>query len=215
MSLAFLTARGPAAESPIAALLAERAATFERRGGWSVATSVGSPQEESHAIAASVGWADLSHLTKHELSSGGPGERGRALAIGGALWCWISDGRRLLLRESAEHSNPIDAVDVTTQLGAIALGGPLAREVIARFCALDLRPSVAPAGSFLPGSVARTPGYVLVASADRYLLLFGAAFSEYLWTVVSDAGEHLGGRVVGADATGPLLEPGAGTVSHA
>ena len=57
-----------------------------------------------------------------------------------------------------------------------------------------------PVGAFRPGSVARTPGMVLREAEDRYLMLFGAALGEYVWTVVADAAGHLGGGPVGADA---------------
>jgi glycine cleavage system aminomethyltransferase T len=89
-------------------------------------------------------------------------------------------------------------VDLTTGYAALLLAGPRAQETIARFCALDLRQ--AGPGDRLAGSIARTPGLVLVEAPARYLLLFGAALSEYMWTVVSDAGRSLGGRPAGWDA---------------
>jgi sarcosine oxidase gamma subunit len=84
--------------------------------------------------------------------------------------------------------------------------GPQAREVIARFCALDLRRQVAPPGSFRPGSIARQPGMILVQAEQRFLLLFGWAVGEYMWAVVEDAARSLGGGPAGAGALAPLSE---------
>jgi hypothetical protein len=50
-----------------------------------------------------------------------------------------------------------------------------------------------------PGSVARTPGLVIREDDERYLLLVGSAYGEYLWTVVADAAGHLGGGPIGVD----------------
>jgi sarcosine oxidase gamma subunit len=82
----------------------------------------------------------------------------------------------------------------------MTLAGPLCRELLARFCAIDVRPAVSPVASFRPGSVARTPGYVLVEGEDRLLIMVGWALGQYLWDVVADAAAHLGGGPVGVDA---------------
>jgi heterotetrameric sarcosine oxidase gamma subunit len=92
--------------------------------------------------------------------------------------------------------------DVTTAFAALAVLGPLAREVLARLTALDLRPAVAPRDAFRPGSVARVPAMVLREGESRFLLLFGAALGHYMWTAVADAAERLGGAPVGVDALG-------------
>ena len=47
---------------------------------------------------------------------------------------------------------------------------------------------------------------VASSSVEPFLMLFGAAVASYMWTVVSDAGAHLGGGPVGADAV-RLEEP--------
>jgi heterotetrameric sarcosine oxidase gamma subunit len=94
----------------------------------------------------------------------------------------------------------VTMTDVTSGLAALTLGGPGARELLARFCAIDARPAVMPIGAFRPGSVARTSGYVLREDDERLLVLVGWALGHYLWTVVADAAEHLGGGPVGVEA---------------
>jgi heterotetrameric sarcosine oxidase gamma subunit len=95
---------------------------------------------------------------------------------------------------------PDDALDVTCNYAALTIIGPQARETIARFCALDLRPQTSPPHSFRPASIARQPGMLLVQDEDRFLLLFGWAIAEYMWTVVADAANPLGGSPIGIDA---------------
>jgi heterotetrameric sarcosine oxidase gamma subunit len=237
VSLAFLTAatavEGPSAESPFASVIAADGGIFEARDGWRVATRFSAPAIEDGVRAGSVGWADASHLTKLEIqvSASRSGELERlagGLALGTAVrahdawWCLVTPARALVLAEPAQHAalreelertNGLHVLDVTTQFCALRLGGPQARETLARFCALDLRDARAPVGAFLPGSVARTPGFVLREAADQFLVLNGAALAEYLWTVVSDAGRRLGGQPVGADAfdvpAAPVQEAGA------
>lgn len=91
-------------------------------------------------------------------------------------------------------------LDLTSAYAGLWLLGPLAREVFARVSALDLRPAVAPVAALRPGSVARTPAIVLREREDGYLVLFGAAYAEYMWTAVVDAVQRLGGAPVGVDA---------------
>jgi hypothetical protein len=52
--------------------------------------------------------------------------------------------------------------------------------------------------------VARTPGAVLREGEERFLMLFGAALGQYVWTVVADAAASLGGGPVGLDALDPI-----------
>ena len=54
--------------------------------------------------------------------------------------------------------------------------------------------------------MARTPGAVLRQSDERWLMLFGAALGQYMWTVVADAAESLGGGPVGVDALTPVAQ---------
>ena len=229
-SLAFLSP-GPSAlaKSPMEPGAAAAGATFEERDGWKVAVSF---RNESFS---QVGFADLSHLGKIELqaerddlaamvesASGGASlELGRATPAEGAWWCPYSPTRAVVLcpaadtvalrdrltATAADANGLASVIDITAAQGAMAILGPLAREVFARFTAIDLRPQVTPVHGWRPGSVARTGGAILCEAHDRYLMLFGAAFGQYIWTTVADAAEHLGGGPVGVDALPPLDSP--------
>jgi glycine cleavage system aminomethyltransferase T len=212
-ALAFLSTGDTLAVSPLASGTAAAGATFEARDGWEVAVRCADPGVEALARRQAVAWADVSHLPKYELQ--GPAAAldaldplpaaGDGLAVrdgDGAWWCRATPTRALVLGRAAapDAGSSVSLLDVTSQLGALRVAGPLGRELFARFCALDLRPQATPPGAFRPGSVARTPGYVLCEAPDRWLMLFGSAYGAYVWELVSDAGMHLGGRPVGVDA---------------
>jgi glycine cleavage system aminomethyltransferase T len=210
VSLAFLSCSGAAAaRSPLLDAALRHGARTEARDGWEVVASFGDPAAEAAACSANVGFADFSHLAKLELNYGGgrtfsPGEAQRLeagwrcpvrptldLVIAEPTWAGAA-------RESLETEGSV--CDLTSSLAAISIAGPRARETIARFCAIDTRAASLPLAGFRPGSVARTPGYLLRDGEERFLMLFGAAFAEYVWEVVADAAGRLGGRPVGADS---------------
>jgi glycine cleavage system aminomethyltransferase T len=193
VSFEFLEPSGDAvARSPMEGQALAAGARMELRDGWNVAVAY--PGDRPEAAA----WVDSSHLTKLEVA--GPHQRapGTASRADGAWWCPVTRDRMLVIGGARDLVD--DHVEVTTALAALTIVGPLAREVFARFCALDLRPQAMPVGAFRPGSVARTPGYVLREDDERFLMLFGWALGEYMWTVVADAAERLGGGPVGVDA---------------
>ena len=200
-ALAFLSptaASGDAiARSPMERMARDAGARFEARDGWNVAV-----EYEHAASEAPVACADVSHRRKWELG-GTSGEFGTAIRHGDTWLCPLTASRALLIGAATA---PDDAIDVTCNYAALTILGPNARETIARFCAIDLRPHVSPPHSFRPGSIARQPGMIVVEAENRYLLLFGWALGEYMWTVVEDAARHLGGGPVGANALAPVSE---------
>ncbi len=146
-------------------------------------------------------------------------ELGRASRTpdGATWWCPITPSRLLVLSEPTSSWDVRSAVDgaaaqagdrlltvadVSCGLAAMTLVGPGANELLARFCAIDVRPRVTPVAAFRPGSVARTPGYLLREDEQRLLLLVGWALGAYLWEVVADAAAGLRGGPVGSDALG-------------
>jgi glycine cleavage system aminomethyltransferase T len=207
MSLAFLSVEAEAgvlARTPMQRQAAAAGARFEGRDGWNVAVCYAGED------AAAGGWADVSHLAKVELH-GAPAvalERGRAARLGGAWWCPLTVERTLVIGGApGDRAGEATAVDVTTCYGALALCGPAAREILSRFTAIDAREASLPVCGLRPGSVARTPGLLLREAPDRFLMLFGWALGEYMWTVVADAAAATGAGPIGVDA---LPEPVAG-----
>jgi glycine cleavage system aminomethyltransferase T len=171
---------GVLARSPMERQAQAAGARFEERDGWNVAVS--------YPASGSPTWTDMSHLRKREVHGPHQLAAGTATRVDGAWWCPVTRDRALVIGDA-----DADGLDITTSLAALAIAGPRAREVFARFCALDLRDKRMPVGAFRPGSVARTPGYVLREDDERFLMLFGWALGEYMWTVVADAAGSLGG----------------------
>ena len=218
---------GIVAHSPMERLAKAAGARLEVRDGWNVALDFDVPP-------GTVAWTDTSHLVKLELQAspadlavivargaGGAGlEHGRASRAAGAWWCPLTDQRALVLcepRAAAALREALEAAvadvpgaagltEVTTVYAALTITGQQARELFARFCSLDLRDVSTPVRGLRPGSVARSPGLVLRESGDRFLMLFGWALAEYMWTVVADAARHLGGGPAGVEALAPLEE---------
>jgi glycine cleavage system aminomethyltransferase T len=218
MNLDFLTvaADDAVAHSPMEPLVRAAGARFEVRDGWNVAVEFGAGAPDA---GPRVGWADSSHLAKLELQGSAEGidaAAGTELTFGTAVrqhdgwWCRLTATRALIVgaspaaRERVNDADGVNVLDVTSNFAAMTIVGPLAREVFARFCALDLRPAVTPVRALRPGSIGRQPGILIREAEDRFLFLFGWATGEYMWSIVTDAGEHLGGRPIAADALAAL-----------
>jgi heterotetrameric sarcosine oxidase gamma subunit len=224
------------ARSPMERMAVDAGARLSRVEGWSVPNAYSEPSIEWERLTRTVAFADRSSLAKLEIQAepqelgrivalaadddGVTLEPGLAERVSGTWWCPVTPSRVLALSEpdeapalratveaaTAEADSTVTVLDVTCGLAALSLIGPSARELLARFCAIDVRPALAPPGAFRPGSVARTPGYVLVETKDRLLVLVGWALGEYLWQVVADAAKQLGGGPVGAEALVHHLE---------
>jgi sarcosine oxidase subunit gamma len=177
-------------------------------------------QAEPRALARIVAQASEQAAGEELTLEPGRASRSAQGATTGTWWCPVTPGRVLVLSDPAsapavrvavaqaveQERSTVSVIDVTCGLAALSLIGPGARELLARFCAIDVRPTLAPPTAFRPGSVARTPGYLLVEAHECLLVLVGWALGEYLWQVVADAASELDGGPVGAEALTHYLE---------
>jgi glycine cleavage system aminomethyltransferase T len=200
------------------------AEALRQTGGWADVSHLGKLELQAAP-------AELDALVA-QITDGATLELGRATRACSAWWCPLTRSRALVICEpgaqrgagglgqqiadAAQTAAPsASVVEVTTILAAMTLAGPVAREVFARFSALDLRPKMTPVGALRPGSIGRQPATLICEAPDRFLFWFGWAIGEYMWSIVSDAGEHLGARPVGVDALSPVSDPVQAAPTHA
>ena len=124
-----------------------------------------------------------------------PAGDGRLVWLGPDEWLATSPGTapEALEAELADVLRPVGgvAVDVSAQRIGLRIGGPRARQVLAKGCSIDLHPRV-----FVPGSSAQTTlgqaGVVLLALDGRdddaeFAVLVRSSFAGYLATWLLDA----------------------------
>lgn len=80
------------------------------------------------------------------------------------------------------------AVDVSAQRTCVAISGATAAELLSRGCAVDLHPSVSPAGTCVQTLLARAGVILLVDGPSQYRLLVRSSFADYVARWLCDAG---------------------------
>ncbi len=164
----------PLARSPMERRLREAGAEFAERDGWVVATHV--PGQEAHALHV----RDLTHLHRVRESSDGvlielrAGEARAPVTVGRL---WNGDG----------DTPPESALDLSAGYAALQIDGPGATTLLRRLTEMPLDDLPA------AGAVAHVRAWVVQDGAESYRLVFDQEYGHYLWEVVIDAAEPLGG----------------------
>lgn len=84
----------------------------------------------------------------------------------------------------------------------LLLTGSAIADVMAKLCAVDLRPAAFPPGAIAQTSVARTGAIVAhltLGGLPAFAILCDMAASDYLWTVLLDAVQEFDGGAIGLD----------------
>ena len=200
VSLAFLSPAASAlARSPMEREALAAGARLEQRDGWNVAVRLRRRAARARALSRPGGLRRPLAPRQDRAAGrrGGPGgdltgarcELGRATRADGAWWCPLHRRARARALRARRHRprcasasrrrprRPVVRRDLRARR-ARRSPGPLARELFARFTAIDLRPASRRCDGFRPGSVARTPGAILREAEERWLMLFGAALGQ-------------------------------------
>ena len=153
--------------------------------------------EPDGAAAAAVGKALGGELPAAPCTA----TRGTSSRTGDVEVLWLGPDEWLVLAEPWRQRELEDLLraaiggghgavaDVSAQRTALSLSGPAARELLARGCAIDLDPRVAPAGTCVQTLLARTGVTIVVRDerAGEFLLLVRASFAQYLAAWLVDA----------------------------
>jgi len=171
-------------------------ATFAERDGWRIAEYEGEPADPWLADVSHLGKLDVrgSQAELDELTGGLPTGAARRdgdvwtlrlTPVHGYVLCPY--GRVGALRDSIGAP----AIDVTSALAGVALGGSRWRDVMNRSSGLDVRPSRFGPGRCMAGSVMRVPT-LIVNEGESIAMFVGWEYGEYFWDAIIDAGETLG-----------------------
>lgn len=220
--------------SPLEPLVRRAGATMTARHGWWVAAHYGSAPGELALCRTAVGLADRSDLGKLELRgepgaveqlvgqlTGGQIQPGDALRAAGAWWCSVSPEHVLVLcgadaaarvaaavGAAARWTPGASVTDATRDLAAVGLLGPSTRAVLAALWSSDPPLEAFDAPELAVTMLAAVPVMVLLATADRAVIVTDRARAAELWTDLERAGQELGMGHVGCEALGRVALSG-------
>ena len=104
---------------------------------------------------------------------------------------------------NAAGDNCAHAIDVTSGLCGVAIVGPATNDLISRITEVDASPAALPDLACVQSRFADVQGLLLrrdVNGIAMHQLYAGREFGEYLWEVLVEAAEEVGGGAVGTEA---------------
>ena len=194
------TTLSPTANGPLLKVHRDAGATLQVVGGWQVATRY--PSEPAMGANAIV---DISHMPTQEIAGPETGETlqtscghevpVRAIHITDNWQAYrLTDVRAIVF---GRGSLP-DAIDVTGGWTSIALFGPVARMVLNKITALDIRDCTLPVRHCCQGPIFGV-NTLLGRFENRYELHVCPDSLEFLWKVILDAGREFNLKPAGLE----------------
>ena len=223
--------------SPLYRALAAEGARFEPLGGFAAARDFGREAEDEAAQAQSLALADLTPFPRIGFKGwniapwlAGKGaalgeESNRAYAQGdGTRIARLAPGEALVLADRAGKGPLIETLDAAWSMAEadgcyrvardetscwLLLSGAHAAGMLAKVCAVDLRPQVFAPGAIAQTNVARLNAVVIrgdIGPVPAYDLITDHASAVYLWGALLDAMAEFEGAPVGLAAIRTLVQ---------
>lgn len=167
-------------------------AEIEERDGWRVAVYAGEPGDTWIADVSPLGKLDVRGQAEEVDEVTGGLHRGHVREDDGVWTLRLTAGHAYVLcpyprvADLGERIGPA-AVDVTSGLAGVALGGAGWRDVFSRSSGIDVRASSLPPMRCTAGSVMRVPT-VILHDGEGVVMLVGWEYGEYFWDAILDAG---------------------------
>jgi methylglutamate dehydrogenase subunit D len=154
-------------------------------------------------------WSALAKAAKEQFGTTAPAKP-KAMAAGDTTLIWSGPDQFLALAPRKAGSPLHDASakslagiasisDQSDGRALIRIAGPKARDVLAKFCSLDLDPSEFPVGAAAVTSIDHTAATLWRGKdedgAPVFFLLVFTSFAESLWHMMLDAGAEFGVEV--------------------
>ncbi len=182
-------------------------ASIGERHGWAVALRFSTPEDETAAARQKVGLADVSDLTKIDVSAPAPPE--------GDFDCWTLGRRHYLVMAPAEQRQQVvaalgdSAIDVTSVHAAFVLAGPKSRDTLRKLSSLNVSDKAMPNRSCRQAGLAHVHSTVIrkdIGDTPAFTILVARDYAEDVWESILHSGHEFGIARVGRDA---LVQVGA------
>ena len=227
--------------SPLYRALAAHGARFEPLNGFAVATDFGREAADEARQAESLGLADLTPLPRIGFKGWtvAPWLAGRGAAMGeesnrayaqadGTRIARLAPGEALVLAGRSGEGALIETLDKAWSMAEadgcyrvardetscwLLLAGTHAPSMLAKVCAVDLRPQVFAPDAIAQTNVARLNVIVIrsdIGGVPAFDLITDVASAVYLWGALLDAMAEYDGAPVGLGALRTLLDRGSG-----
>lgn len=172
-----------------------------QRHGWTVALRFSNPEDEAAAATQAAGLADVSDLTKVDVSAAMPPQA--------PFDCWTLGRRHYLVTAPAEQRQQVvaalgdTAIDITSAYAGFLLTGPKSRDTLRKLTSLNVSDKAMPNRSCRQAGLAHVHSTIIrkdLGDTVAFTILVARDYAEDVWESILHAGGEFGIAQIGWDA---------------